>query len=224
MFRTNMPAESFNELRGRCVALWRMKLALLVGLTVGFSVPYIYLAHRPLFTPHDLPLTWLDRVAGFNPQWVWVYQSVYLLTGLLPWLGQTREQLRRYIIGFAILCALSFAIFIFLPTRIPRVAIENPSGMYWLLLLYDGPYNAMPSLHVGFLFCTLCFARRVCPILPYAVWVALIVWFGLIAWSTLALKEHYAVDLVVGIAFGWASHLAAWSRMFRMSGSKSQSG
>lgn len=224
MFRTNMPAESFNELSVRFAALWKTKLALLAGLTVGFSIPYIYLAHHPLFTPHDLPLTWLDRAAGFNPQWVWVYQSVYLLTGFLPWLAQTREQLRRYIIGFSILCTLSFAIFIFFPTRIPRIAIENPAGMYWLLMLYDGPYNAMPSLHVGFLFYTLCFARRICAAIPYAVWMMLIVWFGLIAWSTLALKEHYAVDLLVGVAFGWLSHLAAWSRMFRTSGSASQSG
>lgn len=224
MFRTNTPGGSFNDLQSRLAALWRIKLLLLVGLTVIFSVPYIYLAHHPLFPPHDLPLTWLDRAAGFDPRWIWVYQSVYLLTGSLPWLARTPEQLKRYLIGFAILAGISFVIFIFYPTRIPRIEVENPTGMYRLLLLYDGPYNAFPSLHVGFLLYTLGFVRRIRAPFNRMIWVILVIWFLLISWSTLALKEHYAVDLLAGIVLGLFADWAAWSRIFRISGSTSQSG
>jgi membrane-associated phospholipid phosphatase len=219
-----MPAASFNELPHRLRAHWRCKLLLLVGLTVIFSVPYIYFANRPVFQPRDLPLTWLDRAAGFDPRWVWVYQSVYLLTGSLPWLAKTREHLRRYVWGFAYLTTASFLIFILFPVRCPRELIEQPTAMYRLLMLYDGPYNAMPSLHVGFLFYTLCFIWRVRAPLPRITWAVLIGWSLLIAWSTLATKEHYAMDLLVGIAFGWIADLAAWSRMLRISGETSQSG
>lgn len=219
-----MPAGSFNDLRVRLAAHWRLKLALLVGLTVAFSVPYIYLAHHPLFPPRDLPLTWLDRVAGFDQRWVWVYQSVYLLTGTLPWLAGTRDELKRFAFGFGLLTAVSFVVFIFYPVRIPRGDVIPESAMYSLLLLYDGPYNAMPSLHVGFLYYTLCFTRRVHAPLPRFVWIVLAIWFVLIAWSTLVLKEHYAVDLLVGMVLAWLSDRAAWSRSFRISGTTSQPG
>jgi len=224
MFKTNMQGGSFSDVRNRLLAHWQLKLLFLIGLTAAFSVPYIYLAHHPLFRPHDLPTTWFDRVAGFNPKWVWIYQSVYLLTASLPWLAQTRQQLHRYLIGFALLTTMSFAVFVFFPVRSPRELVEHPLGMYAVLMMYDGPYNAMPSLHVGFLFYTLCFARRVRSPLPQFVWMMLICWGVLIAWSTLVTKEHYALDLVVGITFGWISDRAAWSSRLRMSGRTSQSG
>lgn len=224
MFKTSMQGESFSDFRDRLGAHWRLKLLLLFSLTAAFSTPYIYLAHHPLFRPHDLPMTWLDHAAGFNPQWVWIYQSVYLLTVSLPWFAQTRQQLQKYLIGFSLLTAASFVVFVFFPVRSPRGLVEHPSGMYAVLMMYDGPYNTMPSLHVGFLFYTLCFARRVRSPLSQFVWITLVVWGVLIAWSTLAIKEHYALDLVVGIAFGWTSDRAAWSSMLRISGSTSQSG
>lgn len=219
-----MPAGSSSELRNRLVALWRIKLLLLIGLTLVFTVPYVYLAHNALFPARILPMTWIDQAAGFDPQWVWIYQSVYLLTASLPWLADERAHLKRYLIGFATLAAVSFAIFVFLPTRCPRSDLEHATGMYRLLLLYDGPYNAMPSLHVGFLFFTLCFVRRIQAPISRIFWWTLIVWSASIAWSTLAVKQHYAVDLVAGVALAWASDWAAWSNTFRISGRTSQSG
>jgi len=219
-----MPGGLSNDLRSRLSAHWRIKLLLLIGLTTAFTAPYIYLAHHPLTRLHQVPMTWLDRAAGFEPRWVWVYQSLYLLTGSLPWFAQTRRQLRNYVIGFALLSAASFAVFIFFPTRCPRVASPNASGMYKALLAYDGPFNAMPSMHVGILFYTLCFAGRVAAPISRFGWIVLLTWFWLIAWSTLALKEHYALDLVAGVALAWLADGAAWSRQLRIRGTMSQAG
>jgi hypothetical protein len=200
----------------RAVSLWRLKLTLLVVLTGLFCVPYVYLANHPFFTPRGVPLTWLDHAVGFNPHWIWVYQSVYLLTGLLPLVAHTREQLKRYITGYTLLVSVCFLIYIFFPTQIVRHAPEGEPGfMFQLLWLYDGNCNALPSLHVGFLYFTLMFARRVYGPVPWWVSGGLILWFLAIAYSTLALKEHYAWDLYTGVGLAVVCDLLAWSRMVK---------
>lgn len=236
MSRTSTPAELSTEAGVACTAgitptvwqrvraHWRLKLLMLVGLTISFCGPYLFLAHNAFFPVNELPLTVLDRLAGFDTRWVWVYQSVYLLTGTLPWLATQREQLRRYLIGFVLLTSVCIVIYIFWPIRVPRPVVEDAGGMYWLLLCYDGPYNALPSLHAGFLYYTLAFARRVYGPPPVGVAVGLIGWAVLILWSTLATKEHYAVDLAAGIALAVVCDMAAWSRMFRRTADASHIG
>lgn len=224
MSRISTPAKSSISLGRRVRACWRLKLALLAGLTTAFCVPYVFLAHHAFFPVRSLPLLWIDRRAGFDPDWVWVYQSVYLLTGTLPWLATSREQLMRYVRGFIALATISFAIYVFFPVQIPRPFTADPTGLYWLLLLYDGPYNAIPSLHAGFLYYTLAFARRVFG--PPPTWIAMVLisWSLLILWSTLATKEHYAVDLVAGIALAVVCDLAAWRSRLISVGEKSHAG
>src|SRR5438045_5796065 len=100
MSRTNTPAASSASasIATRVRSCWRLKAALLVALTALFCVPYAYLAHHASFAAHDLPLLPPDRWAGFDPRWVWVYQSIYLLTGTLPWLATRKAQLANYVI------------------------------------------------------------------------------------------------------------------------------
>jgi membrane-associated phospholipid phosphatase len=228
MSKTSTSAELFTERRltiaDRLTRHWRLKLFMLVALTVCFCGPYMFLAHHAFSSVHDLPLTALDRLAGFDPRWVWVYQSVYLLTATLPWLATTRAELKTYLVGFTWLASICFLIYLFCPTRVPRPLSENPSGMYWLLLAYDGPYNAFPSLHAGFLYFTLAFARRVYGRVPLTVTIVLCGWSALILWSTLATKEHYVVDLIAGIALAAGCDAAAWSSRFRSVAVKSQVG
>lgn len=214
------------SLQERILALWRLKITLALGLTVLFCVPYVYIANHPHFPVHDVPLTWLDKAIPFDHRWIWVYQSVYLLTGILPLLAHTREQLRRFISGYALLVGVCFFIFIFFPTQIIRhhPAEENVNFMFQILWLYDGNYSALPSLHVGFLYFTLMFARRVYGPVPRWVSAVFITWFFLIAYSTLALKEHYAWDLITGVALAVICDMLAWSRMVRISPVTSQPG
>lgn len=197
------------------LSLWKIKLLMLVTLTLTFCVIYIYLAHNPFFKPMDVPRTWIDHAIPFQPSWIWVYQSVYLLTATLPLLAHTREQLRRWLIGYTLLTGTCFLIYIFLPTQIER---HIPSGelspMYRLLLMYDGNCNALPSLHVGFLWFTLSFARRVYGPAPrWANW-GLAAWFILIGYSTLATKEHFFLDLIAGIGVAAVADRLTWSRLF----------
>src|SRR5258707_186190 len=126
MSKTSMPAELSIDgqmtIADRLTTQWRLKLLMLIALTVCFCGPYVFFAHRAFFPVRDLPLTAVDRLAGFDPRWVWVYQSVYLLTATLPWLATTRAELKTYLIGFSLLTAVCFLVYVFYPIRIPRPA------------------------------------------------------------------------------------------------------
>src|SRR6266516_2824865 len=112
MFKTSTLAESSTDGRltiaDRLTTHWRLKLLMLIALSICFCGPYVFLAHCGLFPARDLPLTAVDRLAGFDPRWVWVYQSIYLLTATLPWLATTRADLKTYLIGFTLLVSACF--------------------------------------------------------------------------------------------------------------------
>ena len=199
------------SLMERFRSLWPLKVLLLVGLTALFCIPYIFLAHHPYFAVHELPTLPPDRWTGFDRRWVWVYQSLYLLTGTLPGLATSREQLMRFFWGFMLLAGCSFAIFLFFPTQAPRPSDPAAGGMYGLLMSYDGAYNAFPSLHAGFLYYTLAFTRRVTRP-PGWVSATAVLWALLILWATMATKEHYFIDIVAGLALAAASDAVVWSR------------
>jgi membrane-associated phospholipid phosphatase len=211
-----MPDESSVNAPGnwpaRVRTLWRIKLLLTVIVNVGFWGGYLFLSRHAFLPVHKLPMTRLDDWAGFRPQpWAWVYESVFLITGAIPWLIVTREGLRRYLTGFVIMCGASFAIFAVCPVASPRP--ENPAVSRLLLFItqVDGPLNAFPSLHAGCLVYTLALARRLFGWQRHFVVRALLVlWAGLILFATLATKQHYALDLLAGGLLGWLADWLAW--------------
>jgi membrane-associated phospholipid phosphatase len=206
--------EFVSTLPARIRAHWQFKVVLSAALSVLFCVPYLLIGHHPLLPVHTLPLTWVDRAIGFHPlEWVWIYQSNYLLFNLVPWLTEQREHLRRYVIGFAILSLFSFVVYILYPIRAPKPEVPNPTGMYWLLLQYDAPLNSLPSLHAGFLIYTLAYGRRILgDRIPVALRSLCILWGGLILYGTLATKEHYLVDIIAGAALALFVHWLAWRK------------
>ena len=208
--------ESWREfvarLPARLRAQWQLKVLLSAALSVLFCVPYLLIGHHPLMPVHMLPLTWVDRAIGFHPyEWVWIYQSNYLLFNVVPWLTEQREHLRRYVIGFAVLSLISFTIYIVYPIRAPKAQVADATGMYWLLLQYDAPLNSLPSLHAGFLIYTLAYGKRILgDRVPVGLRSLCVLWGGLILYGTLATKEHYFVDIVSGAALALIVHWMAW--------------
>jgi hypothetical protein len=198
----------------RTRAQWRLKAALSAALTVLFAVPYFTLQRVALFPVRRLELTSLDQAIPFDPRWVWVYQSVYVLIALVPWLATTREQLLRYTRGFVCLSLVSFACFLLFPVAAPRPEILPTTGMFAWLVWYDGSTNTFPSLHVGLATYTLWFgAQTVRGALAAGVRRRLLmvgaIWVTAIAYAAVATKQHYVVDLPAGlitavVAHGWA--------------------
>ena len=205
-------------LMDRLRAHWRTKLCLGSALTAVFCAGYFALGHNPMRLPIRLDDTVIDRSVEFAPGWVWAYQSLYLL---LPfaWLSETKDQLRRYAIGFAIVMLTGFGFFLLCPVAGPRpVATQGdlthatPSDvMYGLLVRYDTPLNSMPSLHLALATYSACVAVKVTSgLLRRRLQVGLPIWVILIGYGALATKQHYWVDLPPGIALGWLAQLIAW--------------
>jgi membrane-associated phospholipid phosphatase len=198
----------------RLAACWRLKAILSAVAAVLFCVPYFWIEYHPLTTVRTLPLTWLDRVIPFQPLgWVWVYESFYLPLNVIPWLAEKRDDLRRYIGGFALVSLISFTVFLVLPIRGPRPEFADASGAYALLRWIDAPLNCLPSLHAALLIYTLAFGRRILrdEIRARVQWV-FVVWAALIFYATLSTKQHYAVDLLAGTALGLAADAWMWRR------------
>ena len=128
---------------------------------------------------------------------------------LVAWLADSSDSLRRYARGFLALAAAGFAVFVAYPVAGPRPEVASPPALYGLLVRYDSPLNSFPSLHVALAAYSLLFAQRLLAgagvvarrwVWPGAVWTAAI------AYSTLATKQHYAVDLPAGLMLALVAH------------------
>lgn len=192
----------------RLRAEWRLKLLVFVVVNAVFWVGYQWLSRHAHFPLRPIPVTWLDRAVPFQPElWSWIYLSQFLFTGALPLLLVTRADLRRYVVSLAVMSSASFAIFLFLPTEGPRPSdVGDSVAMRWIAHA-DGPLNALPSLHAAFLVCMGCLAWRM---FGWKAVPLVVIWGGAILYSTLATKQHYALDLLAGGTLGWLADSLAW--------------
>lgn len=89
-------------------------------------------------------------------------------------------------------------------------ALVEPNGFlaHTLVWLYglNQPTTALPSLHVSHSLCTGFFLSKLYPKLT-GVWVTVIV---LITLSTLFIKTHYLVDVIISVFLGIIVSLATW--------------
>jgi len=202
-------------LRARLRASIPEKIVVLLGLSIGICVPYFLLQRADAFPLYAPPVTRLDRWIGFEPGWVWPYQSVALLVPLAVLLANRRDQLMRYAKGLALLCVPCFAAFLLFPVEGPRPEIVPDHSVYRLLVSYDGAANSLPSLHAGLALYSVLFGYRVLRddlfrreraacLLVGSIWVAVILY------STLATKQHWAADLPLGLLIAYCAHGIAW--------------
>lgn len=197
----------------RFKAHWPLKLGLSLGLGLLFWTGYGLLGRHAVFPLRGVPVTWLDRSIPFQPEpWGWIYLSQFLLTGLLPWLMTDREEIRRFAASVGWLSGASFLIFFLFPVASPRpLFLTEEAGAMRLILDYDGPLNAFPSLHAGFLILLARLAWRIFPA-PRSRLAVLggCLWGAAILYATLATRQHYALDLVAGAGLGVLADWLAW--------------
>jgi membrane-associated phospholipid phosphatase len=158
------------------------------------------------------------------------YLNVSILLSLI---GRPPKERVEFVTGLAVLYALSFLGYLFLPARGPVVQMAGAftlpieGGAFHRIIVRSveqvgGPHGAFPSLHVGAsLFATLFDLRHRNP-LRALIYFPLV---AMIALATLVLRYHYAVDLVAALALAvLAGHVARIAVTRRYASSSSVDG
>lgn len=172
-----------------------------------FMVIYFILLRHPLFPVTLIPLTAMDRSIGFQPWSLVPYVSLWFYISAVPMLLPTRREALLYLSSVVLLAAVGFGIFLFWPTAVPAPDVDwmrYPSVAF--LKAVDATGNACPSLHVAYAVLTALWLDRLLYGLRAPRWVSLVSWAWclVIAYSTLATKQHVAIDLAAGALLGAA--------------------
>jgi membrane-associated phospholipid phosphatase len=172
---------------------------------LAFFAGYIYLLKNPFFPVTMMPLTVLDTAVGFKPESLFLYASLWLYVSLPPMLQATRGELIYYGLAVGSLCVAGLVCFLFWPTAVPAANIDwEHSYGFSILKGVDAAGNACPSLHVATaVFSALWLNRQLFEVgVPRIVRWLNWIWCVGIAYSTLATKQHVALDMVAGIMLG----------------------
>ena len=195
---------------------WRLKVLLQMTLFAFFCLGYFTLQRLVFFPVRSVTESWFDRAVPFQPGWVYAYQSIYLLMPIAPWLSASRRELSNYSLGLIAMSTAAFLIFLLFPVAAPRPDVIPTDGLYGLLVTYDTKLNAFPSLHVGLTVYTILFGyallRQASARVRRAYLLVTGAWAAVICYSTLATKQHFAVDLPAGALLAVAAHAWAWRR------------
>ena len=197
----------FAQAAARFRVLWIPKMAgTVVGMTAFFIV-YFWLLNHSRSPVTTVPRIFVDRLIGFSPAAIVLYISLWIYVPLAPSLLTTGRELLAYLGAAAAMSIMGFGIFILWPTTIPKPEFDPalyPSMSY--LKTVDASGNAFPSLHVAFaVFTVLWFGRllhetRAGMALGVLNWV----WCIGIVYSTVAIRQHVALDAFAGILLGAA--------------------
>jgi membrane-associated phospholipid phosphatase len=107
-------------------------------------------------------------------------------------------------------------VFLCFPVEGPRPApMDGHHPLYRWLVGVDRPTNSLPSLHAGLTVYSLLFAARALrgalrPSTRVALGAIGALWGAAILYSTLATKQHWALDLPPGVLLAAGAHALAW--------------
>ena len=179
-----------------------------IGTTLFIGVffgAYFYLLKHPAYPITVMPITWLDRLIGFQPQALPLYLSLWVYVSLPPALLATRRELYGYCMDMAETCLAGLIVFYFWPTAVPAANIDwaqYPDVDF--LKSMDASGNACPSLHVATAVFSGIWLHHLLRRLGAPQWVLVfnVAWCIGIVYSTLATRQHVAVDVLAGLVLG----------------------
>ena len=169
--------------------------------------------------PRMLSFDFVDRAVPFLPWSVWIYFSEYVIF-VACWLSLGDNRARtKYFYSYMGILIISVIIFVLYPTTFPRADYPlsaDQSGLTYLAFQYfrdnmDTPVNCLPSLHVSTCFISaFAFIGKSRPKFFF-----FLIWSCLVAWSTLATKQHYFADvwtavLLVSVNYWYFFHVAEY--------------
>lgn len=184
-----------------------LKIAGTTAFMTVFFAGYFHLLRNPVYPIMQMPLTAVDRLVEFTPAALLAYVSLWFYVGIAPGLLLSVRELFAYGFWIGVLCIAGLSCFYFWPTSIPphtRSLTEFPG--FSILQGVDAAANACPSLHVATAVFSAIWLNRLLNEMtaPQIVRTANWCWLLLIAYSTLAIKQHVALDVLGGLILGVA--------------------
>ncbi len=181
-----------------------------MGFTLIFFSAYIYLLKYPAAQAVTMPITEVDRLVSFEPLALPIYLSLWIYVSLPPMLMLTRREIIEYGGWIGGLCLVALGIFYFWPSAVPPANIDwaKYPGVAFLKGV-DAAGNACPSLHVATAVFSAFWLHRQLLSAGFGRSSRILnaCWCLAIAYSTMATKQHVAVDVVAGGALGT---IVAW--------------
>lgn len=169
-----------------------------------FLLPYTLLGNFHIVEPRYLPLTFIDQMTSFLPWTFVIYASDYIFIFFVIWKLKDEQSLSLACYASLLTLSLTFLIFLLFPTTYPRPNL--PESALWAAIfsafyMIDAPTNCLPSLHVSL---TVLGAWLLS---DFRGWkrMAIYLWALAICYSTLTTKQHYAVDILGGLAVAFFS-------------------
>ena len=202
---------NYRQAWGRFAFRWWLKTLGITAYITVFMFVYFTLLRHPQFPVTTMSLTALDRAIGFAPWSLFLYATLWFYISLVPGLLWSWSEMREYLLQVTVLALVGFAIFLFWPTAVPASLIDwSAHPAVGFLKTVDAAGNACPSLHVAYAVLTAVWLQRLCMYLGMPRWMQLGNWLWClgILYSTLATKQHVALDLYMGAALGLAVALA----------------
>ncbi len=191
-----------------------------IGTTLFISLffyAYFLILKHPAYPVTVMPITLLDRLIGFQPLALPVYLSLWVYVSLPPALLATRRELYLYGMTMTATCLAGLSIFYFWPTAIPAANIDwaQYPEVHFLKGI-DASGNAFPSLHVATAVFSGIWLHHLLRGFGAPQWLRIFNWAWCIgiAYSTLATRQHVAVDMLAGLALGGG---AAWMSLMIIS-------
>jgi membrane-associated phospholipid phosphatase len=197
--------------------------AKMIGTTFGmmlFFLGYFLVLHHPLFPVTIMPLTAIDRWVGFQPGALPLYLSLWFYVSLVPALLITRRELVSYAVTVAGMSAIGLGIFLLWPTTVYWPDAEwSQHPAFAFLRSVDASGNACPSLHVAFAVFTAVWLGRLLRQMGAGRGAGAFNWLWClgILYSTVAIRQHVALDVLAGAGLG-AAVAAMHLRWLRVTG------
>ena len=198
---------------------WFKSIGTTAFITLFFQA-YFFLLKHPEYPVTIIPVTYIDRLIGVEPLAMPVYLSLWLYLSLPLTLMCTRRAIVEYGSWLAGLALAGLTIFYFWPTAIPPLHVDwsHYPGLGFLKGI-DAAGNACPSLHVATAVFSCFWLSRQLSAYGFSrrLQTLNLFWCAGIVYSTMATKQHLALDVVAGIGlalvFAWLCTWAAPTRI-----------
>ena len=169
-----------------------------------FFLCYIVPNQLEWMTATIVPEVYIDKMISFHPWWIWIYTLTYFYVAFTYLFLLNHSNSKLFVNSFVFICLIGSVIFFFYPTTFSRELYPiNPqfdlsSYLLHQIRLIDKPKNCVPSFHIAMTVSTsasLYLQGRSRKVL--AVILGL-----LIGYSTMAVKQHYFLDVFTGLLLG----------------------